>query len=289
MRQGEGRVFRLRGHASVFAGLIASALLTAGCATPITTTRAPGGAVAAVPGSGDPFEGANRKLFNLGRTLDRSLVRPVVGGYRRIVPHPIRVALHNVLQNLDEPLVFVNDVLQLHPATAARTAVRFAGNSTVGIGGILDPAAKAGLPHHDNGFGSTLGRYGVGAGPYAYVPLLGPTSLRDVVGEGVDFFIDPLGNVLPKARKIAITRTALTLLDEREAAEDDLRKLEDAADPYATMRSVYQQSRNAEIKGPDASLEALPEIPPAPAEPPPPAAAPTTPEPGPVAQPVPPK
>lgn len=287
MRQDDRSGFGRRAFARTLPGLIAGAALLAGCASPAGTSQAPGATIAGAappPARHDPFEAANRRLFRFGRALDHAFISPIVGGYRRIAPKPVRTALHNVLQNLDEPLVFVNDVLQLHPATAARTAVRFAGNTTFGIGGIFDPATKAGLPHHDNGFGSTLGRYGVGPGPYGYLPLLGPTSLRDMVGEGVDFFIDPLANVLPKARKVTITRTALTLLDEREEAEEDLRKLEGSADPYATLRSVYEQSRQADIKGPDAPLEELPEIPPGPAETP--ATPPARP---PVAEPAPPK
>ena len=291
MRQDDWGGFGLRGRAGIVLTLIVAATMVAGCATTAGTSGGLG-AAAAETAHGDPFEGLNRRLFSLGRAIDRRLVRPIVGGYRRVAPAPVRTALHNVLQNLDEPLVFVNDVLQLHPATAGRTALRFVSNSTFGVAGVFDPATGAGLPHHDNGFGSTLGRYGVGAGPYAYVPLLGPTSLRDMVGEGVDFFIDPLANILPKARKVTIARTALSLLDEREAAEDDLRRLEGAADPYATARSVYFQSRDVDIKGPDAPLQALPEIPSEPAPPQSPAEgqAPAPPQdPASVAEPAPPK
>lgn len=282
MRQDESGGSGLRGRAGILPSLIAIALAATGCATTAPQTTA--------PPAHDPFEGTNRKMFDVGQALDHGIVRPIVGGYRRITPRPVRVGLHNLLQNLDEPTVLLNDVLQLHPKAAGKTALRFVSNTVFGIAGIFDPATKAGLPHHDNGFGSTLGRYGVGSGPYVYVPLLGATSLRDMVGDGVDFVSDPLSYVLPKAHKVTVTRTALSLLDDREQAEEDLRKLEAAADPYATLRSVYIQSREAEIKGPDAPLEALPEIPPEPAAPPPSEPAPqAAPQAAPVAQPAPPQ
>lgn len=266
--------------------------LLGGCAAPAAGLAAPGASAAASAPQdhprGDPFESLNRGLFRLGQAIDHALVSPIVGGYRRITPQPIRHAVTNVLQNLNEPVVFVNDVLQAHFGPAGRTAVRFAANSTVGVAGIFDPAAKAGLPHHDNGFGSTLGRYGVGPGPYIFVPILGPTSLRDAIGEGIDYAADPLTWTKFKgATKFEVGRTTLSLLHERLDAEQDLRTLDQtAADPYATVRSVYLQSRQAEIKGPETRLEPLPELPPesSPASPPvtpperspaPPAASPT--------------
>jgi phospholipid-binding lipoprotein MlaA len=247
----------------------AAGALLAGCAT-APVSRPPGAAPAPREARHDPFESANRGLFAVGNVLDRTFVRPIIVGYRRIAPRPVRRAIHNLVQNLDEPVVLLNDVLQGHPKAAGKTAVRFVVNSTVGVGGIFDAAATAGLPHHDNGFASTLGRYDVGPGPYIYIPLLGPTSLRDVVGDGVDWFTDPLSWVrFSNARRYDLGRTGLSLLDEREEAEAKLRELErTAVDPYATLRSVYLQSRQAEVKGEDAPLEPLPEL----QEPPPPAA-----------------
>lgn len=243
-------------------------LLLGGCAAPAAGLTPPGASAAASAPQdqprGDPFESLNRGLFRLGRAIDHAVVRPIVGGYRRITPQPVRHAVSNVLQNLNEPVVFVNDLLQAHFTPAGHTAVRFVANSTVGVAGIFDPAAQAGLPHHDNGFGSTLGRYGVGPGPYIYVPLLGPTSLRDAIGDGVDYATDPLTwTKFRGATKFEFARTALSAVDARLDADQDLRTLDKAAvDPYATTRSVYLQSRQAEIKGPETTLEPLPELPP---------------------------
>lgn len=245
---------------------VAVALGLAGCAT-VGGPAATGGTPSTV---GDPLEGLNRPLFGLGQAVDHGLLRPLVRGYQHS-PGLLRRALHNVLQNADEPLVLLNDVIQGRIGPAARTAVRFVSNSTVGVVGLFDPAASAGLPHHDNDFGMTLGRYGFGPGAYVYVPVLGPTTVRDAIGAGVDFVADPLAWVrIRDAKRINFARTALSLVDDRVEAEEDLLSLEaGAADPYATMRSVYLQSRAAAIKGEDAGLEPLPDLPspPAPAAP----------------------
>ena len=281
MRRFEGLGF---GHL-LSASAVGWLLLLGGCAAPAAGLTPPGASAAvSAPQDhprGDPFESLNRGLFRLGRAIDRAVVAPIVGGYRRITPQPIRHAVTNVLQNINEPVVFVNDVLQTHFGPAGRTAVRFVANSTVGVAGIFDPAAQAGLPHHDNGFGSTLGHYGVGPGPYIYVPVLGPTSLRDAIGEGVDYVTDPLTWARYRgALAVDVARTTLSLAHERLEAEQDLRTLDQtAADPYATTRSVYLQSRQAEINGPETTLEPLPELPPesppaSPAVTPPPAASP---------------
>lgn len=280
---------RAAAHAAL---AVAAALALAGCATTPAGSGPPAAQAVQPTGTGahhDPFEGLNRGLFRLGRSLDQTFVHPILAGYRRIAPRPVRRAVHNVVQNLDEPVVFLNDVLQLHPKAATTTAVRFFANSTVGVGGIFDAASTAGLEHHDNGFGSTLGRYGVGPGPYIYVPLFGPTTVRDVVGDGVDWVSDPFALAgAHRARTVDIARTAVSLLDEREQADAELRALQKTSvDPYASLRSVYLQSREAEVKGPNATeLEPLPEFPePAPQAPP---AGASEPPPAPEASPVPP-
>jgi phospholipid-binding lipoprotein MlaA len=267
-------------------GASAAALVLAGCAT-APGAAAPGGGTQAAPLAAphrhDPFEGLNRGLYRLGDVLDRGIVHPILAGYRRLAPRPVRRAVHNVVTNLDEPVVFVNDVLQAHPKTAAKTAARFFANSTVGVGGIFDAASTAGLPHHDNGFGSTLGRWGVGPGPYIYVPLLGPTTARDLAGDGVDWVTDPFSWAhFNNSHAIGVAETGVSLLDEREQADAELRALKTTAvDPYATLRSAYLQSRAAEVKGGEADIEELPELPelPAPDAPPPPPPAPPPAEP----------
>jgi phospholipid-binding lipoprotein MlaA len=253
------------------AGLVsAAALILGGCATTTPPGAAPGAVSANPSPHHDPFEGTNRGLYRLGDLVDKGVVHPILAGYRRIFPRPIRRAVHNVVQNLDEPVVFVNDVLQAHPQAAAKTAVRFFANSTVGVAGIFDAASTAGLPHHDNGFGSTLGRWGVPPGPYIFIPVFGPTTLRDAAGDGVDWFTDPLSWAkFPNARAVDLTRTGISLLDDRESADAELRALQKTAvDPYASLRAAYLLQRQSEVKGADfPPLEPLPEIPASPTAP----------------------
>jgi phospholipid-binding lipoprotein MlaA len=188
----------------------------------------------------DPWEAKNRKFFNWNEKLDARVVRPTALGYQRHIPRPLRRALRNFLSNLSEPVVFANDVLQLHPYRAAETAFRFACNSTVGIGGLFDVAARDGVEHHSNGFGTTMGRYGVPAGPYVYLPVVGPSTVRDLAGDVVDGFADPFTWARYENR-IAITasKTIAGGLDTRASADTDLQALNDTAtDPYATLRSA---------------------------------------------------
>jgi len=198
---------------------------------------------------GDPLEGLNRKLFSVHDFLDRILFRPIAMVYKTIVPRPLRIGIRHVFSNLDEPVVFVNDLLQLKPKRAVRTLARFAINSTIGIGGVFDVAKKADLPHRPNGFGDTLGRYGVGPGPYLFIPFIGPTDLRDMFGGSADGALLPIAVGHPFDRKeYTIPRSVLTGLDQRVESDADLKALyAGAADRYATLRSVYLQSRAAEI------------------------------------------
>ncbi len=199
----------------------------------------------------DPWESQNRKFFRWNEKLDARVVRPSALGYQRHTPGPVRRALKNFLTNLSEPVVFANDVLQFHPYRAAATAFRFAANSTVGLAGIFDVAAADGAEHHSNGFGTTLGRYGVPAGPYVFLPVLGPSTVRDMAGDVVDGFADPFTWARYENR-IAITagKTLAGGLDTRASADTDLQALNDTAtDPYASLRSAYLQHRQAEIEG----------------------------------------
>ena len=199
----------------------------------------------------DPWESQNRKFFRWNEKLDAHVVRPSALGYQRHTPSPVRRALKNFLTNLSEPVVFANDVLQLHPYRAAATAFRFAANSTVGLAGIFDVAAADGAEHHSNGFGTTLGHYGVPAGPYVYLPILGPSTVRDLAGDAIDGFADPFTWARYENR-IAFNSAKVVAggLDTRARADVDLQALMDTAtDPYATLRSAYLQNRQSEIEG----------------------------------------
>ena len=174
-------------------------------------------------------------------------------GYKHAVPRPVRTGLRNFFSNIMEPVVFLNFLLQLKPGKAAETAGRFVVNTTVGIAGLVDVAKKKPfhLPHRDNGFGSTLGRYGVGPGPYLYLPFAGPTTLRDLLGGQVDRLVLPFTVQRPPfdSYDYQIPKAVITGLDAREQADEELKALySGAVDPYATLRSVFLQNRAGEIE-----------------------------------------
>ena len=230
-------------------------------AVPATAAAAPEQSRHVRHAPGDPLEGFNRAMFSFNTSLDKAIVRPAAMGYKTVVPRPARSGLRNALANLNEPVVFLNDVLQLKPGNAFRTLSRFLINSVFGLAGLFDVANHEGLPHRKNGFGNTLGRYGVKSGPYLYLPVLGPSSLRDAVGGVGD------GAVLPNAVGEPFDRTDYRIgtavvsgLDARVQYDSEIKTLYDTSlDPYATLRSVYQQSRAADIAAITGKAEASPD------------------------------
>jgi phospholipid-binding lipoprotein MlaA len=210
----------------------------------------------------DPFERLNRVGFSLQMTLDRYFVGPLTAVYHVLTPGPIGKAVHHFLVNLSEPIVAINDMLQLRPARASRAATRFVLNSTLGVGGILDAAVTVGIPHHLSSFGDTLGRYGVKPGPYLFIPLIGPSTVRDLFGNVVDATIDPVHFVNYDYRQnISIGVAAVGGLDQYAQSSGNLAALlSDAADPYATLRSAYLQNRQGEIQGETSLPATLPDL-----------------------------
>lgn len=188
-------------------------------------------------------------MFGFNQTFDRLFYRPLALGYKTVVPKPVRTGLRHILSNLTEPIVFLNDLLQLKPKRAFKTFARFVINSTAGIGGALDVAKTADLPHRDNGLGNTLARYGVGPGPYLFLPFIGPSTLRDFVGGQADGFVLPISIGKPFDRlDFQIAQGAIGGIDLRAESDVQLRAiLGGAADPYASLRSVFLQSRLADI------------------------------------------
>jgi len=218
-------------------------------------------APAATPG--DPYEHANRVGYAIHQVIDHILLRPVALTYKTLVPSPLRTGVRHVLDNLDEPVVMLNDLFQGHPGAAGRTTVRFAVNSTIGVLGVFDVAGKTGLPHHDNAFAVTLGRHHVKPGPFLFIPLVGPTTVRDLFGGVVDGALDPFHWIHYRYRNdITVSRAVVGGLDVRANADADLSALmESATDPYATLRSVYLQNQQSKIDGGDSTtLPALPDF-----------------------------
>ncbi len=220
--------------------LLACAALTA-CATPGQQRLA----------EQDPLERYNRAVWDMNMALDRNLVKPTASAYRTVTPKAARRGISRILDNFDEPFSAINSLLQGRPDRAVRSLGRFVVNSTIGVGGLADHATEFGLVEEPADFGQTLAVWGVNAGPYVVLPLLGPSTFRDSVGIGIEFAFDPQNM---EQRRIMDTRSRWSL---RGFEAIDLRAklmdmgadavLETSADPYATARSAYLQRRAAII------------------------------------------
>lgn len=226
----------------------------------------------------DPWERTNRGLYKFSMGVDHAAIAPVVHGYKRAVPGPARNALANAISNLEEPRIAANDVLQGHLKRAGAASLRFVLNSTFGLAGFIDVAGQSGIRRHESDFGQTLGRYGVRAGPYIFVPLIGPNNLRDGFGRLVDGFGDPVSWVVGGLNTtFGQVHEGTYVFQARVDIDDQLTELDrDFTDPYATLRSAYVQNRvfkvqEARGQTPAAAVDALPDFgpEPAPATPPP--------------------
>ena len=202
----------------------------------------------------DPYERMNRRFYASATYADRRFFLPLARFYHLLTPGPIGIAIHNMVTNLSEPVIVANDILQFRGRAAGRDFVRLAANTTAGIGGMIDVAAPQGLPHHDNDFGITLGVWGLRPGPYLFLPFLGPSTVRDAIGMAGDAAMNPLNYVrFPGRLTLEVSSGVVGGLDKRLSSQADLDALTgDATDPYATLRSVYLQSREAAVRGEDA-------------------------------------
>ncbi len=237
--------------------------LTAGLAALMLGTATGAYAQGATHDHSDPWEGFNRFSFKIFMGLDRAIIAPVARAYLKVVPKPVQTAIHNVIANLGEPVVGINDVLQGHFHKATVTTVRFVTNSTFGVGGLIDMATPAGVPHHDNGFDITLGRLHIGSGPYVFLPLIGPSTVRDLIGSSVDSAMDPFHWAnYPHRAAFGVARTLVGAVDTRARNDANLTSLlSDATDPYATLRSVYLQNEQSKIdEGTPAAQQPLPDF-----------------------------
>lgn len=199
----------------------------------------------------DPIKAVNRVSFAVTQKVDDIITAPAARAYKHVVPKPIRKGIRNFLNNLREPVVFANYLLQLKPGKAAETIGRFAINSTIGVAGFVDVAGKCpfDLPWRPNGFGDTLGVYGVKPGPFVFLPLIGPTTVRDLVGGVVDRLASPyaLGGPFRSRAYLAGTNT-YRILDRRAEEEDELAAVRASADPYVARRDLYLKKREDRVE-----------------------------------------
>jgi phospholipid-binding lipoprotein MlaA len=198
----------------------------------------------------DPIEGVNKVTFQTMESVDKALVGPIMHVYRDGIPGPIRLGLHNFFFNLTEPVNALNHVLQLHPGRALQTMARFGINSTVGIAGLVDVAKKKpfNIHYRPNGFGNTFGYWGIGPGPFLFLPLVGPTSVRDVIGSLLDNAALPLVVKPLKNYYFVTASTVITELDYRVDIDEGVERVRKTSNVYASYRQAYFRSRFEEIE-----------------------------------------
>ncbi|NNU42055.1 MlaA family lipoprotein [Ramlibacter montanisoli] len=209
------------------------------------------GAAAAQADPRDPLEPINRGVDALNQRVDRAAIQPVARAYERAVPSLVRRGASNFFANLGDVWSAANSVLQVKPGDAAQNFMRFAVNTTAGLAGVFDVATDIGIDRHKEDFGSTLARWGVPAGPYMVLPLMGPTTLRDAAGLPVDWAGHPLGQVSPAASRNAIAAAGAVDLRARLLPLDGA--LDQAFDRYTFMRDAYLQHRDAQVRDGEAA------------------------------------
>lgn len=212
------------------------------------------------PPKSDPMERVNAESYRLTQAVDQALVEPVAYAYRDGLPEPIRDGLGNVVKNLGEPSNALNFLLQGKVGKAFGSLGRLAINSTIGLGGLFDVAGKgAGIPYRRNGFGNTMGFYGVGPGPYLYLPVTGATSVRDLIGSTLDQALLPFAVGKPFNRPAyAATYFVINGLDQRVEFDEEIAAIRSTDDPYFLRRQTYLAQRRrdiAQLKGQPISEE----------------------------------
>jgi phospholipid-binding lipoprotein MlaA len=241
----------MSGRTARFALALGVAAILSACATKPPASDPI--ALAAYEEANDPLEPMNRAMFKVDAGLDKVLVRPVITGYRAVVPAGARDKVDNFVDNLRSPITFANDILQGEFSRAGTTLGRIVINTGMGFFGFFDVAERLGLEPHSEDFGQTLAVWGLGDGPYVYIPLLGPSTFRDGIGFAVDAFaIDPLtwydrGD--GSQSWVQWTSLGVTYVNTKDVTMDVLDELKRSSlDYYSALRSSYRQIRAKEIR-----------------------------------------
>jgi phospholipid-binding lipoprotein MlaA len=222
-------------------GALALLTLMTGCATlPPGATKDPR----------DPWERVNRTMWKVDDTLAHDVALPIGHAYTNVTPAFVRRGIANVFQNAHTPDIMLNDLLQAKFKALGQETARLLLNTTVGLGGLLDPASGAGLPKNDNDFGRTLGTWGAGPGPYLVLPLLGPSDVRDAFGKIPDSFANPQNYIGNNAWFYGVyTLNFLNTTTETLIPTYRLLDQQNAFDRYAFARNAYLQRREFQIHG----------------------------------------
>jgi phospholipid-binding lipoprotein MlaA len=212
--------------------LAAAGALLAGCAE--------------APSRDDPFEPWNRSMYEVHQVIDGNLIKPVAEAYVKNTPEPIRTGVSNFFGNIDDLFTGINNVLEGRGNQAGDDFGRVLLNSTFGMLGVLDLASMMGINKDKRDFGITFGKWGAPPGPYFFVPLWGPTTLRDGTGTVVRFFLSPIGYI----NEVAVRNTiyGVNYLDGRAQALSAESVLETAAiDRYRFLRNAYLKNRRYQV------------------------------------------
>jgi phospholipid-binding lipoprotein MlaA len=195
----------------------------------------------------DRFERFNRSVYKFNTALDHAILRPVAREYVKVTPQPVRTGINNVLTNLAYPVTLVNSFLQGKFHDGMSDAARLLVNSTIGIGGLFDPASGMGLDRHQADFGQTMGRWGMHSGPYLMLPFLGPSTVRDGFGLVPDYLLlheIETVKLFDNNEYVEWGLFALGTVNRRSQLLDEDRILDSAYDPYAFLRNAYLQRRD---------------------------------------------
>jgi len=198
-----------------------------------------------VSGYPDPLEEANRKVFTFNQGLDQYFLGPIASFFGYVTPGPVKQGLRNFFDNLNTPVVFINDALQLEWKDVAVTTAGFVVNTTVGIGGLFEPAKHIGLPRHVSDFGQTLALARMPSGPYLVIPVAGPSTARGTVGSVVDLMLRPTTWFLPVTTLFSTGGEGVVRLEEHQGELEELER--SSVDFYAVLRSAYRQTREDQI------------------------------------------
>jgi phospholipid-binding lipoprotein MlaA len=232
-----------RAWAGGLIAILACGALLGGCAT---VPRDPA-ARADFKAQHDPLEPLNRRIFAFNHFVDRVAVKPIAKGYVKVVPQPARDALRHLLDNLMEPVVLANNLLQGQFKRAETAGARFLVNTVAGPVGLRDVATRAGLARQSGDFGQTLYAWGVHDGPYLVLPLFGPSNPRDAIGQAADVCMDPFRYIARKQNSptlVTTSRDVASGIDERSRNLDSLDEMQrQSIDFYAAMRSFFRQDR----------------------------------------------
>jgi len=195
----------------------------------------------------DPWERMNRASYKFNDKFDKAIARPVARGYRKVTPQFVQTGIHNVFDNVDTTIVMVNDLLQGQFKPFVNDFSRLLLNTTLGIGGLFDPATAAGLEKNDRDFGQTLGKWGLKPGPYVVIPFLGPSDVRDTFGRVADTYSTPRTYIRNTYWRYGVW--LLDKVDERARYLDASQLVDQAYDPYAFLRNAYLQNRDFKVHG----------------------------------------